>query len=355
MRRRHEESMRARKPWVEAAQTPFRDDALMDGTPGCTAADFELPRLRRCPFDADKFIWGRRLGEGLDGCVWKVWSGDAGPFVLKVFWDDEPPEFAHYYAPQRECQVAALLQMMEAAVEQAAAASRPVVVNANPTTRDDALDNQAAFSDEARLEQQSSAQQEPGSGYRQITTMPRVKKCYGWLTLKSSVFTNLPWELKPPVIKVDKVERFIQPGKEYMAIVYEYVEEGENTVETLQEAMDFFWLAGFCRTLSPLLKNWKSSVLVDLCDVAPPRGYGWVERLYSRGPTSAPLLLKQAEFVDVGPPMPRPPRASQLARFRTPLPRKQVPPARSPSQSPTPPPLTSPSASPSPPPTKPTA
>lgn len=73
MRRRHEASMRAGKPWIDAAQTPFRDDALMDGPPACTAADFELPRLRRCPLD-----------EGLDGCVWKVWFGDAGPFVLKL-------------------------------------------------------------------------------------------------------------------------------------------------------------------------------------------------------------------------------------------------------------------------------
>jgi hypothetical protein len=84
MRRRREASMRARKPWVDAAQTPFRDDALMDGPPGCTAADFELPRLRRCPLDVDALIWGPRLGEGLDGCVWKVWFGDAGPFALKL-------------------------------------------------------------------------------------------------------------------------------------------------------------------------------------------------------------------------------------------------------------------------------
>lgn len=84
MRRRHEVSMRARKPWIDAAQTPFRDDALMDGPPACTAADFELPRLRRCPLDVGGLVWGPRLGEGLDGCVWKVWFGDAGPFVLKL-------------------------------------------------------------------------------------------------------------------------------------------------------------------------------------------------------------------------------------------------------------------------------
>lgn len=88
------------------------------------------------------------------------------------FWDDEPPEFAHYYAPQRECQNAALLQMMETAVEQAAATSRPVLVNARPETWEDAIANQAAFSDEARLNQLSSpADRDPGPGpaFRQIT------------------------------------------------------------------------------------------------------------------------------------------------------------------------------------------
>lgn len=89
------------------------------------------------------FIWESRLGEGLDGCVWKVRSGNAGPFVLKVFWDDEPPELDHYYAPQRECQISALPQMMETAVEKAAAASCPILVKANPTSLDDVLDNHA--------------------------------------------------------------------------------------------------------------------------------------------------------------------------------------------------------------------
>jgi hypothetical protein len=212
--------------------------------------------------------------------------------------------------------------MMETAVEKAAAASSAILVNPNPENWDDVLDNQAAFSDEARLKQQSSTQQETESGYREITTMPRMRKCYGWLTVKSNVLAALPWELQPPVIKVDKVNRFIQPDREYMAIVFEYIEEGENAVDAVQEVMDFFWLAGFCRTLSLLLKNWKSSVLVDLSDFAPPRGYGWTWHIYNRGPFSAPLLLQQV----VNPPAPRPLRPSQLARITGPLPRKESPP-----------------------------
>lgn len=44
-------------------------------------------------------------------------------FRFRQFWDAEPIDFPTYYAPQRECQNAALLQMIQTAVEQAAAAS----------------------------------------------------------------------------------------------------------------------------------------------------------------------------------------------------------------------------------------
>ncbi|RYP14967.1 hypothetical protein DL765_006035 [Monosporascus sp. GIB2] len=96
-----------------------------------------MPRLRRCPFNLDSMVWEARVDGGVDGYVWEVRFGAQGPFVLKV----------------RECQNAALLQMMQTAVEQAAAASRPILVNAKPTIWDDAVANLAAFSDKAGLKQ----------------------------------------------------------------------------------------------------------------------------------------------------------------------------------------------------------
>ncbi|SPQ26260.1 bce21ee6-5e8b-4ec3-aefc-9edd551823b1 [Thermothielavioides terrestris] len=251
---------RRRRPWLDAARIPFRDDAPMVGPPKTTAADFEMPRLRRCPFDQDSMVFEARLGGGLDGYVWKVRFGaqepHQGPFALKVFWDAEPVDFPTYYAPQRECQNAALLQMMQTAVEQANAAGRPILVNAKPTTRDDAVANLAAFSDEARLKQQPSPAD--GSsvtppGLCQISTMPRMKKCYGWLTIHGSAFRELHRSVRPPLVHVDrKIKRHLAPDQEYIAILYEYVEEGENDPDTMQKAMDFFWLAGFSRTSSPL-------------------------------------------------------------------------------------------------------
>jgi hypothetical protein len=76
--------VRRRRPWLDAAQIPFRDDAPMMGPPGTTAADFEMPRLRRCPFNLDSIVWEARVDGGVDGYVWKVRFGDQGPFVLKV-------------------------------------------------------------------------------------------------------------------------------------------------------------------------------------------------------------------------------------------------------------------------------
>ena len=184
--------------------------------------------------------------------------------------------------------------MMQTAVEQAAAASRPILVNARPKTWDDAVANLAAFSDEARLKQPSPTDHGSESPrLRQISTMPRVKRCRGWLTLPGKVFGELRLSLRPPLVEVNRIKRFLSRDKEYIAIVYEYVEEGENDPDTMQKAMDFFWLAGFSRTYSPLLGNWKSGVLVDLSDIVPPRGYGWEAGLYESGPGSACILLKQ--------------------------------------------------------------
>lgn len=131
----------------------------------------------------------------------------------------------------------------------------------------------------------------------------------------------------PPVITVSKIKRSFSRGKNYTAIVYEYVEEAKNDHDDVQEAMDFFWIAGFGRTLSPLLVNWKSGVLVDLSDIAPPRGYGWSEGLYREGPDSAFPLLRQVEweknaFTGLKPP------ADEVARLQTqrrPAPRGRPP------------------------------
>lgn len=199
-----------------AAAAPYRDDRRMDGAPTCSAADFETLRLRRCPFDLATIDWksSSRMDGRLDGYIWKVWFGEDGPYVLKVvsslhyspcsavspthlfllslqFWDTGPHGFVHYFAVQREWQNAALLQMMEAAVQQAATGlSPPALVNANPRTKRDAKANIYAFSCEGRQRQSPSPGEIPET--IEISSIPHMKKCYGWLTVSGEVFQNLP-------------------------------------------------------------------------------------------------------------------------------------------------------------------
>ena len=127
-------------------------------------------------------------------------------------------------------------------------------------------------------------------GVRAITKIPRMRKCYGWLTLPCGLFDGTPLWLQPPVLTFGmKLKRLMQPDQEYPAILYKYVEDGENDPSRVQEALDFFWLAGFSATMSPLARNWKSNILLDLSDIVPARGFGWKERYYK--PRNADIVL----------------------------------------------------------------
>lgn len=170
--------------------------------------------------------------------------------------------------------------MIETAVQEAAAGlSPPILLSANPKTKHDAKVNLHAFSKEGR-EQHSSTPNED-SEIIEISSMPRMKKCYGWLPFDGGILLGMPWELNPPQkFTVGKVKRHMSYEKEYIAIIYEYVEEAENSEAVVGEVSKFLWLAGFGHNGSPARKNWKSSVLVDLSDFVHARGYGWHPKCY---------------------------------------------------------------------------
>ncbi|KAK5989676.1 hypothetical protein PT974_07931 [Cladobotryum mycophilum] len=216
-------------------ELPFLDDAEMQGAPNLSIAAFETPKLRRCPFNLASVNWRSKstsaLGGGLDGFVWKVSFGDDGPYALKVFWDKDPPEFPHYFALQRECQNMALLQRMEAAVTRAAEESRPIQVKANPRTRDEALANTFAFADENSQSESSTGALEGDGDTVTIHSMPRMKKCFGWLRFDGQLIQQMPLKVRPPVLCVNKIRRAMSNKQDYIALVYEYVEEDENPPE----------------------------------------------------------------------------------------------------------------------------
>ncbi|KAH7019702.1 hypothetical protein EDB80DRAFT_870323 [Ilyonectria destructans] len=126
-------------------------------------------------------------------------------------------------------QNAAVLQMMEAAIAQAAVKSTPIRVHANPRTQNEALNNIYAFSDEGQVFRQAEAQR------RRVPPPP-----FG---LEGAVFQGL----QDPEVDVVRQELH-RPGSRV-------VEEGENDEAVVDDVDRFFWLAGFGPTISPSAKN----------------------------------------------------------------------------------------------------
>lgn len=194
---------------------------------------------------------------------------------------------SEYFAVQQECQAVAHLQMMQAAVDKAnnEGGINPVLLSPDPKTRQDALANVFAFADENRL---SLASPEAREADRRvpITSIPPIAKCYGWLRFPTDqILPRIPYKLRPRTITIDKTTRCIELGKQYIAIVYEYIQDGKNDPSEVQKFLDFMHLAGFC-SASSHGRNWKSSMLVDFCDFIGPASYGWHESRFHRLPVS---------------------------------------------------------------------
>ncbi|KAJ4161591.1 uncharacterized protein LMH87_007622 [Akanthomyces muscarius] len=238
----------------------------------CPLEALELPRLRRCAFDVSTLhIIGpvnpiqtrfeERVDGGLDGYNWQIRFGERGPFVLKVFWDQEPPTPPLYYALQRECQAAAVLQLMQEALAQDDPSLDPVLVYPEPCDWREGYENMLAFSDEWRRKGSPCSASTPMT---EITSMPRIRKCYGWIKIAGDILYQLPPLWQPPHLKIEKIPRQIERNKEYTALVYEYVEEGENNAEVIQESLNFFRDAGFSHTRISLARNWKKRVYLSV-------------------------------------------------------------------------------------------
>lgn len=93
--------------------------------------------------------------------------------------------------------------MMEMAVEEAATVSKPIIVNAKSGAQEDAWANLLAFSKEGRQEQRFA----DSADNRPILSIPRMKRCFGWLTVHGTLFRGMSRELRPPVMTVGKVTR----------------------------------------------------------------------------------------------------------------------------------------------------
>lgn len=291
--RRAQEIRILEKAQTRAATVAFRDDMLMSSPPSCSAANFKRPRLRKCFFDPATINWSHssRVGGGIDGYIWKVWFGVDGPYALKVVSIPDVYNAASLFSLSFSvlgCQSAELSSLLcrpegmpECCPSSNVQDSNSTSDHSNygeyqPKNKDEALANLYWFSNEGR-QMNTSAQ---GAHAEEIVTTPRIRKCYGWTRFSGHSLLELPKDLKPPVLQVGKFCRSISTEKEYTAIVYEYVEEGENRPDVVEEADRFFWLGGFSHSSSPAARNWKSGVLVDLSDIIHAGGYGWYAKCY---------------------------------------------------------------------------
>lgn len=175
--------------------------------------------------------------------------------------------------------------MMEASVSRAAAESTQVNLNESPTTKQDAAANFYAFTEES-LQNQSQQMQDFG-----ISSVPRLRKCYGWLKI-SGRDSTIPLAVWPPTVDVGKLRRRMSGDGEHIAILYEYVEEEVNDSKSIEDVTTFLRRAGFCFTNYPEERNWKAGVLVDLSEIAHVEGYGWKEKVFNMKDAGRPSSSK---------------------------------------------------------------
>lgn len=163
--------------------------------------------------------------------------------------------------------------MIETAVDHATEA-KPIVILDKPTTRDEAIWNLFAFSDEGR--RKPLPRDDPK--HISVTSIPQIRKCHGWLKISGQRLQDLGPELAPPRLVLDGIVREIKPPYGYFGIVYEYIDSGKNDTCVVQEGMDFFWRTGFAFARTLKEKNWERGVLVDMSEIICPWQLGWTNR-----------------------------------------------------------------------------
>ncbi|EHK16133.1 uncharacterized protein TRIVIDRAFT_195990 [Trichoderma virens Gv29-8] len=205
----------------------------MIGPPDCSLSAFKTSLLHQCQFDLTTISLEACLGGSIDGYVWKSIHPES-----------------------------------------------PILVNAAPTTRKDALNNHYAFSIEGHIRLQDKLKETPMTNTKIISEAPRLRKCYGWPNFKGRIIRNAHPSLWPPPLHIDKVDREMPLNRDYIAIVYEYIKDGENGPAIVKQMLEFLWFTGFSLVDSPHARNWTSGVLLDLCDVVPPRRSSWKSSNY---------------------------------------------------------------------------
>ncbi|KAL6802794.1 hypothetical protein GGI42DRAFT_325184 [Trichoderma sp. SZMC 28013] len=183
-----------------------------------------------------------------------------------------------YWGFQRECQNAALIHMIRSVVE---TSTEPIYLKREPKSWKDAARNLHAFSTEGSREPRY--RDAPDSIPVTISSLPRFRECFGWMSISGAELCNLDSKLRPHGVVLDRVKRVIWPWESYFAIVYELISPDDQpsmqTRDLMQAQIDFFWRAGFCM-IERRQVNWKGGILLDVADIVSPWLMEWEPMLY---------------------------------------------------------------------------
>lgn len=164
---------------------------------------------------------------------------------------------------------------MQEALRPETAEKGPVRILPVPEDRIEARSNLMAFCDEQRAKQKLH---DMGEDEIQVTSMPRLRRCYGWMRVTSAqLHAKIPRRRWPEYIDAGEWARGPENNRDYLAMVYEYIEDGENIPEKMQETIDFLHDTGFHYTICTMLRNWKNSMLIDFSDIIHVGGNGWCD------------------------------------------------------------------------------
>ncbi|EGY20899.1 uncharacterized protein VDAG_02423 [Verticillium dahliae VdLs.17] len=219
-------------------KSPFLDFRPITDKPDLQWENFRQPLLKKSPL-LTEIEYQCQLGFGVDGIVWKV-EIEGKAYALKVFWDNTPPSGTRYWAVQRECQNAALLEMIRNAIN---TSDQPVCLHPKPQTHADAVANLRVFSIEGRQRFRNT----PGA--IEYSSAPRFRQCMGWASIRGSHLLALDNNIRPCRPVFNGIQREIRREEHYYAIIYEFIPVQSATLltgDTQQSQLDLLWLAGFC-------------------------------------------------------------------------------------------------------------
>ncbi|KAI0002837.1 hypothetical protein F4779DRAFT_114204 [Xylariaceae sp. FL0662B] len=268
-----------------SSELPFlSSDNEANDRPPFSVERFRTPKLSRFSFNEFRVL--ECISGGADGVVYLAEFDQREPVALKIFYHNHRRDEGEYYtdirdnkelegvtcywAFERECINAALLKMITGSIERSKASGEPIYLKKAIETRDDAIKNLEAFSDEGRL----SREDHQGEDLIEFTLNPRLKRCLGWVEFEPDAFEDEA-ELAPGH-KLHHLQDH-DPGNIF-GIVHEWIPSGQLDKEVIRAHLDFFHITGFATLGWFFDRNWQGNgILVDYSDIiAPVEGLlGW--------------------------------------------------------------------------------